>query len=115
MLGLSLSGAAWAHPDHDEPAFEKKPLPNRFTLQLASKDGIATVYVWNRGQGFPAAGFTGTLSVPAGAGKTEVALQPAGNNAMTTKEKVKLAPGTKATVTVTLLDRIKLTEELIVP
>jgi hypothetical protein len=99
-IGASGAGAAFAHNGHDDEV-PAKPL---LQLELMKKGNRATIYVLNRGAKFPTAGATGTLSVTKSGAKTELALQPAGENAMETKSDAKVSGGAKAEATITFGD-----------
>ncbi|HCY63671.1 MAG TPA: hypothetical protein DHV59_12760 [Oxalobacteraceae bacterium] len=74
-------------------------------FELVNKDGKATLYVEDHGKPVSTAGATGKLTVLNGAEKTEVALEPAGENTLVTKDEAKLVKGTKAIAAVTLADK----------
>lgn len=78
---------------------------NDLSFELVDKDGKATVYVNDHGKPVDTSGATGKLTVLNGAEKTEVTLEPAGENTLATKGEAKLAKGSKAVASVTMADK----------
>ena len=113
-MTASVAGTALAHKDHAQ-FDEIKPVAPHFKLELANKSGIPTVYVKSGGENFSTAGATGTLTVLANKVKIVLPLQPSGNNAMVTKDKVQLVSGTRATASIAFTDNTTAVEELMVP
>ena len=74
-------------------------------FELVNKDGKATIYVEDHGKPLPTSGATGKLTVLNGADKTELPLEPSGENTLVTKGDAKLVKGTKAIAAVTFADK----------
>lgn len=101
---VAVSGNALAHgakPKHGGIVQSASDLG----FELVNKDGMATLYVEDHGKPVSTVGATGKLTVLNGAEKTEVALEPAGENTLVTKGEAKLVKGTKAIAAVTLADK----------
>lgn len=85
VLAVTSSTSVWAHgvrPKHDGVVRSAGNLQ----FELVNNNGAAVIYVLgNHGEVVPTAGATGTLTITNGADKTEVALQPSGDNAMASK------------------------------
>lgn len=102
-VAVAVSGTALAHgekPKHGGVVSSASDL----SFELVNKDGKATVYVNDHGKPVDTTGATGKLTVLNGAEKTEVPLQPAGENTLTTKGEAKLAKGSKAIAGITFAD-----------
>ena len=111
------AGIVQAHPNHDDmPLGPGKalatPAKTRHAVEGVIKDGTARVSISRDGSKVSTANAFGVLIVDAKPSRAEYILQPAGDNAMVTREKVKLTPGTRATVAVSLGDRAKVEEEI---
>lgn len=111
LLAVSLPGSALAHMEHEDLA----PLKTSdLQVELVKKTNGAIVYVKNRGEKFPTAGATGTLTVTNGSVKTDVPLQPAGGNAMKTKGNTKMVAGAKAQASITFADKNTVTADFVI-
>ena len=100
-VGMAMSGLSFAHgakPKHGGVVQSVGDV----TFELVSKDGKAVIYVDDHGTDLKTAGATGSLTVLAGAKKTEAALEPTGSNALTSKTQMKLDRGSKALALITL-------------
>lgn len=103
-MAVAMSGSAYAHgekPKHGGIVQEVSDL----NFELVSKDGKAILYVEDHGKPVATAGATGKLTVLNGTEKTEVPIEPAGDNTMTTRGEAKLAKGSKAVAKLTLADK----------
>lgn len=104
VVTVAVAGNALAHgekPRHGGIVQSASDLG----FELVHKDGRATIYVEDHGKPVSTTGASGKLTVLNGAEKTEVALEPAGENAVATKGEAKLGKGSKAIATVTLADK----------
>ena len=100
-VGMALSGQSFAHgakPKHGGVVQSVADV----TFELVSKDGKAVIYVDDHGTDLKTAGATGTLTVLAGAKKSQSILEPTGSNALTSKTQMKLERGSKALASITL-------------
>lgn len=104
-ITVSVSGSALAHGEHPKHGGIIKESENQVSFELVNKDGKAVIYVEDHGKKVATAGATGKLTVLNGKDKTEVALAPAGDNMMATKDDVKLGKGAKAIASVTFADK----------
>lgn len=103
-VAIAVSGTVLAHgdkPKHGGVVSSASDL----SFELVNKDGKATVYVNDHGKPLETAGATGKLTVLNGTEKTEVPLEPAGENTLATKGEVKLVKGSKAIAAVTFADK----------
>ena len=78
---------------------------NDLSFELVNKDGKATIYVEDHGKPVSTAGATGKLTVLNGAEKSEVPLEPAGDNMLATKGEAKLGKDAKAIAAMTFADK----------
>lgn len=101
---VALSGNALAHGDKPKHGGIVQSASD-LGFELVHKDGKATLYVEDHGKPVSTAGTTGKLTVLNGAEKTEVALEPAGENTLVSKGEAKLVKGTKAIAAVTFVDK----------
>lgn len=108
-LTVGLNGAAFAHPDHDEEAVVAV-----YKVDLVKKKDGATFLISKGGQKVSTAGATGKLILTNGSKKTEVALQPDGQNGMETAKPTRIAAGTRARAMVTFADATAATEDFVV-
>lgn len=103
---VSLSSVALAHIEHDDEA----PVP-ALKLELVNKKTGASIYVTKMGSKVSTAGATGKLILVKGAAKSEVALKPSGDNAMETAKPTSMVAGSRASVVITLADKIVVSDE----
>lgn len=101
---VAVSGNVLAHgakPKHGGVVQAASDL----NFELVTKDGKATIYVEDHGKPVATTGASGKLTVLNGGEKTEVPLEPAGDNTLVTKGEAKLVKGTKAIAAVTFADK----------
>lgn len=103
IMTVSIAGTALAHGNRAELDGTVQSAGN-LQFELVKKNSAAIIFVQNHGRKFSTAGAKGTLTVMNGAVKTEVPLQPSGDNAMETRGDAKLAPSAKATAAITFAD-----------
>lgn len=103
-MTMALTGNVLAHGDKPKHGGVVSTA-NDMSFELVNKDGKATVYVNDHGKPVDTVGATGKLTVLNGTEKTEVALEPAGGNALATKDDAKLAKGSKAIAAITFADK----------
>lgn len=99
--GMAFSAPAFAHgakPKHGGTVQSAADL----SFELVAKDGKAVIYIDDHDVAKSTAGATGSLTVLSGGKKSEVALEPAGDNTLASKTAVQLTPGTKAVASITL-------------
>ena len=101
---VAVSGNVLAHGDKPKHGGIVQSASD-LGFELVNKDGKATLYVEDHGKPVATAGATGKLTVLNGAEKTEVPLEPAGENTLVTKGEAKLVKGTKAIAAVTFADK----------
>lgn len=70
--------------------------------ELVAKPDIIVLYVDDHGKKVDTKGATGKLTLLTGGEKTEIVLEPAGENKLAAKGAFKIAAGTKAVAVVTL-------------
>ena len=102
-LGLSFAIAqpVLAHgekPRHGGVVSEAKDL----SFELVNQNGSAVIYILDHGQPVDTAKASGKLTVLNGSEKTEIDLQPAGENRLTSAGKISLGKGAKAIASLTL-------------
>ena len=102
-LGLSFAIAqpVLAHgekPRHGGVVSEAKDL----SFELVNQNGKAVIYILDHGQPVDTAKASGKLTVLNGSEKTEIDLQPAGENRLTSAGKISLGKGAKAIASLTL-------------
>lgn len=102
---IVVSGNVLAHGDKPKHGGIVSSTKDDLSFELVHKDGKATIYVEDHGKPVTTAGATGKLTVLNGAEKTEVPLEPAGDNTMVTKGDAKLAKGAKAIAALTFADK----------
>jgi hypothetical protein len=103
-VALAASASAFAH------GFKAKhggivQTASDLQFELVTKDDTATIYVEDHGKKLATAGASGKLTVLNGAEKSEVPLQPVGENTLEAKGVTKLIPGAKAVATITFVDK----------
>lgn len=96
---------AYAHGDKPKHGGVVQSASNDISFELVNKDGKATIYVEDHGKPVATAGASGKLTVLNGASKSEVTLEPAGENSLVARDSVKLDKGAKAIATVTFADK----------
>lgn len=100
-LTLALTQPVLSHeekPRHGGVVSEAKDL----NFELVNQDGKAVIYILDHGQPVDTAKATGKLTVLNGNEKTEVDLQPAGENRLVSVSSVPLGKGAKAIASLTL-------------
>jgi len=103
IMTASIAGTALAHGDRAEFDGIVQSVGN-LQFELVKKNSAAIIFVQNHGKKFSTVVARGTLTVMNGTVKTEVPLQPSGDNAMETNGDAKLAPGAKAIAAITFAD-----------
>jgi uncharacterized Zn-binding protein involved in type VI secretion len=103
-LTVAVSGNVLAHGDKPKHGGVVQSASD-LSFELVTKDGAATIYVEDHGKKLPTAGATGKLTVLNGSEKTEVPLEPVGDNTMVTKGEAKLPKGAKAIASMTFADK----------
>jgi hypothetical protein len=103
-MTVAVSGNALAHGDKPKHGGVVRTASD-LSFELVDKDGTATIYVEDHGKKLSTAGATGKLTVLNGSEKTEVPLEPVGENTMVTKNETKLSKGTKAVALITFADK----------
>lgn len=100
-ISFAVSGQAFAHggkPKHGGVLQNAADL----SFELVARDGKAVIYIDDHGKELATAGASGTITVLAGASKTEAVLEPMGTNALVSKSEVKFERGNKAVASITL-------------
>lgn len=103
-MAITLSGNVLAHgakPKHGGIVQTAGDLH----FELVNKHGATTIYVEDHDKALPTAGASGKLTVLNGAEKTEVPLQPSGENMLEAKGDAKLAKGAKAVASITFANK----------
>jgi uncharacterized Zn-binding protein involved in type VI secretion len=103
-VALAISGTAFAHGDNPKHGGVVSSASD-MSFELVDKDGKATLYVNDHGKPVDTTNVTGKLTVLSGSEKTEVPLEPAGDNTLATKGEARLAKGSKAIAAVTFADK----------
>lgn len=109
LIGVAATGTAFAHPDHDDA-----PPAILYKVDLVKKKDGATFHVTQKGEKVSTAGATGKLILTKGKSKSEVTLQPAGDNTMVTAKPTKLAKGTNARAMINFADSTNATEDFLI-
>jgi hypothetical protein len=104
VMAVAASGNALAHGDKPKHGGIVQSA-NDLAFELVNTNGKATLYVEDHGKPVPTAGATGKLTILNGAEKSEVPLEPTGENTLTTKGKAKLGKGAKAIAALTFADK----------
>ena len=122
VLAATLSTAlpAFAHPNHDDPTDARAPRTppaaakpaDKYTVEAATKDGATRISISRDGARVPTANAMGVLVIEGRTPRVEYVLQPAADGSLVTREKPNLAPGTRATVAVSLADRTSIQESV---
>lgn len=103
-LTVSLPASAFAHGDKPKHGGVVQSASD-LSFELVNRDAKAMIYVEDHGNPISTAGASGKLSVLNGGKKSELALEPSGSNAMSTKEDAKLVKGSKAIASITFADK----------
>lgn len=103
-VAVAASGTALAHGDKPKHGGVVSTASD-LSFELVNKGGNATIFVEDHGKKLSTAGATGKLTVLNGAEKTEVPLEPAGENTMVTKGEAKFGQGAKAIASMTFADK----------
>jgi len=104
-VSAAMSGHALAHGEAAKHGGIVQESSAGVSLELVSKDGKTLLYVEDHGKPLSTAGASGKLTVLNGGSKSEVPLEPAGDNALVAKGDAKLGSGAKAVAAVTLADK----------
>ncbi|HEY0844734.1 MAG TPA: hypothetical protein VGE12_05175 [Noviherbaspirillum sp.] len=102
---LLASGNALAHGEAPKHGGVMSSTKDDMNVELVAKDGKAVLYVEDHGKPVATAGATGKLTVLNGAEKTEVSLEPGGENTMVSKGDANLVKGSKAIASLTFSDK----------
>lgn len=103
LITISIAGTALAHGDRAEFDGVVQSVGG-LQFELVKKNNAAVIFIQNHGKKVSTDGAKGTLTVAKGAVKTEVPLQPGGDNSMETNGDAKLVPGTTAIAVITFAD-----------
>jgi len=114
-LSLSLSSAPLlAHVDHGKAQYGGVVVEAGMAqFEVVNKDGQALVYASQHGQALPTAGASGKLVILDGARKSEIVLQPAGDNRLSGQGTI--AAGAKVLVQVQLAGQKMLQGRAVMP
>ena len=106
-IAVTISGNALAHGLKAKHGGIMKEVSDLQFELVASKDpaGVAKIYVDDHGKIHSTVGASGKLTVLNGTEKTEVALNPVGENQLESKENVKLTAGAKVVAMITFADK----------
>jgi uncharacterized Zn-binding protein involved in type VI secretion len=104
VMAVAASGNVLAHGDKPKHGGVVQAASD-LAFELVNQDGKATIYVEDHGKPVSTAGVTGKLTVLNGAEKSELPLEPAGDNTLATKGEAKLAKGAKAIAALTFADK----------
>jgi hypothetical protein len=104
VIAVAASGNILAHGDKPKHGGVVQAASD-LSFELVNKDGKATIYVEDHGKPVSTVGATGKLTVLNGAEKSEVSLEPAGDNTLATKGEAKLGKGAKAMAALTFADK----------
>jgi hypothetical protein len=99
---LAASAAAYADGDHKPKHGGVVAVVKDVEYELLAKPDAITVYVEDHGRKVDTKGATAKLTLLTGGEKTEIALVPAGENALEAKGAFKVPSGTKAVAIITL-------------
>lgn len=100
-----VANGAYAHGDNPKHGGIVQSASNDISFELVNKGGKATIYVEDHGKPVATTGATGKLTVLNGSDKSEVGLEPAGDNTLVAKSDVKLGQGSKAIAAITFADK----------
>ncbi len=103
-LAMTVSGGVLAHnakPKHGGIMREV----NELQFELVNNGGAAKIYVEDHGKIHSTVGASGKLTVLNGTKKTEVALQPTGENVLEAGGEVQLTAGAKVVASITFADK----------
>jgi hypothetical protein len=103
-MTLAMMGNASAHSDKAKHGGIVQAASD-LSFELVNKNGQAIIYVEDHGKKLSTAGATGKLTVLNGAEKTDIPLEPAGENTMVSKGAAKLVKGSKAMVSLMFADK----------
>ncbi|OWW21829.1 hypothetical protein [Noviherbaspirillum denitrificans] len=99
------SSSVFAHGEKAKHGGIVQESSNGVSLELVAKEGRATIYVEDHGKPVATSGAIGKLTVLNGTDKSEVPLEPAGENTLISKGDAKLASGAKVIAAITLADK----------
>jgi hypothetical protein len=75
------------------------------SFEMVSKDNATIIYVEDHGDKLSTVGATGKLTILNGKEKSELPLEPAGDNTLAAKGDTKFVKGTKAIASITFADK----------
>ena len=104
VAAVAGSGNALAHGDKPKHGGVVSTAGD-LHFELVNQDGKATIYVEDHGKAKATSGATGKLTVLNGAEKTELPLEPTGDNTLVANGDAKLTTGSKAVASVTFADK----------
>lgn len=101
---IAASGNALAHgekPKHGGIVQTASDL----SFEMVNKENATVIYVEDHGKKLSTAGATGKLTVLNGKEKSELLLEPAGDNTLAVKGNTKLVKGSKAIASITFAEK----------
>ncbi len=104
VVTVTTSGAVLAHGEKPKHGGIMQAASD-LNFELVNKNGKAVIYVDDHGKPVPTAGASGKLTLLKGSQKSEVGLEPAGDNMFATKDDVAMVKGTKAIAALKLADK----------
>jgi hypothetical protein len=78
---------------------------NDLSFEMVNKENATVIYVDDHGDKVPTEGATGKLTVLSGKERSELPLEPAGDNTLAAKGDAKLVKGSKAIASITFADK----------
>lgn len=101
-VSIAATSNAFAHGEQPKHGGIVQESSSGISLELVNKDGKTTIYVEDHGKPVATTGASGKLTVLNGSDKSELALEPGGENTLIAKGEAKLRTGAKAIAAVTL-------------
>jgi hypothetical protein len=105
ILASAASGHAVAHGDIEPKHGGIVQSAQDLNFELSSVNGKLEIYIEDHGQNKSTAGASGKLTLLKGSAKTELPLQPSGENALVAVGDAKLSAGDKAVASITFADK----------
>lgn len=99
-----VSGNVFAHGDKPKHGGIVQTA-NDLSFEMVNKDNATIIYVEDHGEKFSTSGATGKLTLLTGKEKSELPLEPVGENTLAAKGDAKLVKGAKAIASITFANK----------
>jgi hypothetical protein len=103
-MAIAVSGNVYAHGDKPKHGGIVQAASD-LSFEMVNKENATLIYVEDHGKKLSTEGATGKLTVLNGKEKSELPLEPAGDNTLAAKGDTKFVKGSKAIAAITFADK----------